>query len=311
MAARGYTKHQRWESPATIGFLGATKHSAWSEFIPPFEQRLRDLGWIDGHNLHIDYRWADGRADQYGKIAKDFVARGVDAIVTASTPAAAAAKAATKSIPIVVASAGDPVGTGLVHSLAHPGGNLTGLSNGQTDLAGKRLDVLRAVVPNLQTLAIIGNRASHNVRLEMDALQKSARKLKIDTIIRDIRRAPQIAPAIKQLKDKADALYVCTDPFVVHHAVSINTLATSAGLPTLHAFRDHVERGGLISYGPDFRAMFRSAADLVDKVLRGVKPADIAVKLEKKRETVINLNTAKALGLTIPKRVRRGADTIQ
>lgn len=312
MPAGEFIKRQGWERPATIGFLGATKHAAWSDFIAPFEHGLRDLGWIAGHNLEIDYRWADdGRGDRYETMAKGFVERGVDVIVTAGTAAVAAAKKATKSIPIVFASAGDPVRTGLVRSLAHPGGNVTGLSNGQTDLAGKRLDLLREAIPGLRTLAIIGNRASHNVRLEMDALQKSARKLKIDTIIRDIRRAPQIAPAIKQLKDKADALYVCTDPFVVHHAVSINTLATSAGLPTLHAFRDHVERGGLISYGPDFRAMFRSAADLVDKVLRGVKPADIAVKLEKKRETVINLNTAKALGLTIPKRVRRGADTIQ
>lgn len=311
MAARGYSKHERWEKPAIIGFLGATKHSAWSEFIPPFEQRLRELGWIDGHNIEIDYRWADGREDRYGKIARDFVGRGVDVIVTAGTPAVIAAKKATRTIPIVFAAAGDPVRTGLVRSLAHPGGNVTGLSNGQTDLAGKRLDVLRAAVPGLHELAIIGNRASHNVRLEMDELQKKARRLRIGTVTRNIRQAPQIAPAIKRLKGKADALYVCTDPFVTHHGVSINTLATSAGLPTMQAFRHHIEAGGLISYGPDFRDMFGRAADLVDKILRGAKPADIPVKLEKKHELVINLNTAKALGLTIPKRVRRRANVIR
>jgi len=311
MAARGYTKREHWEKPATIGFLGATKHSAWSEFVPPFEQRLRELGWIDGHNVAIVFRWADGQAGRYGQIAKDFSGDGVDLIVTAGTPAVVAAKKATKTIPIVFAAAGDPVGTGLVASLARPGGNVTGLSNGQTDLAGKRLDILRQALRHLKKLAILGNRASHNVRLEMDALQKRARRLGVDTVIVDVRQAPQIAPAIKRLKGKADALYVCTDPFVTHHQVSINTLATSAGLPTMQAFRHHIESGGLISYGPDFRTMFGRAAEVVDKILRGAKPADIPVKLEKKHELVVNLNTARALGLTIPKRVRRRADVIR
>jgi putative tryptophan/tyrosine transport system substrate-binding protein len=308
---RAYTRHQRWARPARIGFLGATKHAAWSEFITPFEKRLRELGWIDGHNLEIDYRWAEGRQDRYEKIAKDFARRAVDVIVTSGTPTVMAAKRATKSIPIVFAAAGDPVGTGLVASLAHPGGNVTGMSNGQTDLAGKRLDVLREAVPGLGKLAILGNRASANVRLEMDAIQKRARKLGIATLICDIRRQPQIAPAIKRLKGKADALYVCTDPFIVHHGVSINTLATGLKLPTMHAFRDHAEAGGLISYGPNFRNMFGHAADVVDKVLRGAKPADIPVKQENRCELVLNLNTARALGLRIPKRLRRRAEVVQ
>jgi putative ABC transport system substrate-binding protein len=311
MATREFVKHQRWERPASIGFLGATKQSAWSEFIPPFEQRLRELGWIDGHNLEIDYRWADGRPDRYGKIAKAFVERGVDIIVTAGTPAVAAAKKTTKAVPIVFATAGDPVRTGLVHSLGRPGGNVTGLSNGQTDLAGKRLDLLRETVPGLRTLAILGNRASQNVQLEMEAVQKAARRLGIGTIVVDVRDEPQIAPAIKRLKGKAEAIYVCTDPFVTHHRIAINMLAAGAGLPTVHAFRHHTEGGGLLSYGPDFRDLFRQAADLVDKVLRGTKPADIPVKQEKKCELVVNLNTAKALGVTIPKRVRQRADTIR
>jgi putative ABC transport system substrate-binding protein len=311
MAARGYIKHERWERPATIGFLGATKHKAWSEFIPPFEQRLRELGWIDGHNLEIDYRWADGRADHYGKIAKAFVDRAVDVIVTAGTPAVAAAKKTTKAIPIVFTTAGDPARTGLVQSLARPGGNVTGLSNGQTDLAGKRLELLREAVPHLKELAILGNRASQNVQLEMDAVQKAARRLRIGTVIVDIRDEPQIAPAIKKLKGKADALYVCTDPFVTHHRIAINTLAVGAGLPTIHAFRHHVEDGGLMSYGPDFRDLFRQGADIVDKVLRGTKPADVPVKLEKKCELVINLNTARALGLSIPQKLRSRADIVR
>jgi putative tryptophan/tyrosine transport system substrate-binding protein len=311
MAARGFIKHERWERPATIGFLGATKHSAWSEFIPPFEQRLRELGWIDGHNLEIDYQWADGRADRYGKIAKGFVDRGVDVIVTAGTPAVAAAKKTTKAIPIVFTTAGDPARTGLVQTLARPGGNVTGLSNGQTDLAGKRLELLHDAVPGLHELAILGNRASQNVQLEMDAVQKAARRLKIGTVVVDVREESQIAPAIKKLKGKADALYVCTDPFVTHHRIGINTLAVAAGLPTVHAFRHHAEGGGLMSYGPDFRDLFRQGADLVDKVLRGTKPADIPVKLEKKCELVINMNTAKALGLNVPQKVRSRADVVK
>lgn len=311
MPAREYIKRQPWERPATIGFLGATKQSAWSEFIPSFEQRLRELGWIDGHNLEIDFQWADGRADRYGKIAKGFVDRGVDVIVTAGTPAVLAAKKATKAVPIVFATAGDPVRSGLVRSLAHPGGNVTGLSNGQTDLAGKRLELLHETVPGLHQLAILGNRASDNVRLEMEALQKSARRLGVGAVTVDVREEPKIASSIKQLKGKADALYVCTDPFVTHHRVGINTLAASAGLPTMHAFRHHVEAGGLISYGPDFRDLFRDAADIVDRILRGAKPADIPVKQEKRCELVVNLNTAKALGLNIPKRVRRRAAVIR
>lgn len=311
MTEHGYVKQQRWERPATIGFLGATKHSAWSEFVPHFEHRMRELGWIDGHNLEIDYRWADGQANRYKQIAQVFAGRGVDIIVTAGTSAVLAAKSATKSIPIVFAAAGDPVRTGLVHSLARPGGNVTGLSNGQTDLARKRLDVLRQALPEMQVLAILGNRDCHNVRLEMDALQKRARKLRVETVIIDVRHEPEIAPAIKRLKGKAEALYVCTDPFVTHHRVTVNSLAMSAGLPTMQAFRHHIESGGLISYGPDFRDMFGQAADFVDKILRGTNPANLPVKEEKKHELVINLNTAKALGLKIPRRVRRRAETIR
>src|SRR5579864_8978316 len=232
MATHGYVKQHGWQKPAIIGLLGATKASAWNDFVPAFERRLRQLGWVDGDNLEIDYRWADGQADRYGKIAKQFVDRGVDVIVTAGTAPVAAAMKVTKKIPIVFASAGDPVRTKLVRSLARPGGNVTGLSNGQTDLAGKRLALLCKAVPGLQrprrgsrkaarglsTLAVMGNGASANARLEMDAVRRHARKLRIGNVIEcDIRREAQIAPAIKSLQGKADALYVCTDPFVTHH----------------------------------------------------------------------------------------------
>ena len=311
MATLGFVKQERWERPAVIGFFGATKHSAWSEFVPPFEHRLRQLGWIDGHNLEIDFRWADGRADRYGKTAEGLAGRGVDVILTAGTPAVVAAKRATKSIPIVFAAAGDPVGTGLVRSLAKPGGNVTGISNGQTALAAKRLDLLKDAVPGLNELAILGNRGSQNVQLEMAAVQKHARKLKINTILLDVRDEAQLAPAIKRAAEKAQALYVCTDPFVTHHRVGINTMAAGAGLPTMHAFRHHAEAGGLMSYGPDFRDLFHQAADIVDRILRGSEPADIPVKLATNPELVVNLHTAKALGMRLPKSIRRRADVIR
>jgi putative ABC transport system substrate-binding protein len=291
--------------------LGATTHTVWSAFVAAFEHRLRELGWINGSNIVIEYRWAEGRQERYAKIADGFVRDEVDLIVTSGTAPTIAAKNATAAIPIVFAAAGDPVGTKLVASLARPGRNVTGLSNGQTNLGRTRLELLRAVVPDLQRLAILGNRGTHNVRLEMDQVRNRARRLKIETVICDTRNAAQIAPAIKRLKGKADALYVCTDPLITHYRISINTLAASAKLPTMHAFRDYVEAGGLISYGPDFRELFSRAADLVDKILHGTKPADIPVKLQKKCELVVNLTTARALGLTIPKRIRGRAETIR
>lgn len=311
MALHTYSKQHHWAKPATIGFLGATTPSAWSAFVSAFEQRLHDAGWINGHNIEIDYRWAEGRHDRYDKIAKDLVGRGVDIIVTSGTPAVIAAKKATKKIPIVFAAAGDPVRSGLVGSLAHPGGNVTGMSNRQTDLAARRLDELHKALPRLKRLAIVGNRANHVIRLEIEQLEKRARPLKIEIVRRDIRHAAQIAPVIKRLRGKVDAIYVCTDPLLTRHMISLNILAASAKLPTMHAFRNYVEAGGLLSYGPDFRHHFQNAADLTDQILRGKNPGTIPVKQNKRCELVINLNTARALGLSIPKGVRRRAEAVQ
>jgi putative ABC transport system substrate-binding protein len=302
---------RNWARPATIGFLGATTHSVWSAFVAAFEHRLRELGWVDGSNVAIEYRWAEGRKERYASIAKEFVRRDVDIIVTSGTAPVMAAKKATSVIPIVFAAAGDPVGTKLVASLARPGRNITGLSNGQTSLAGKRLDLLSEIVPDLKRLAILGNFETHNARLEMEQVQKKARRRGIETIKCNVRNAAQIATAIKRLKGKADALYVCTDPLITHHRNSINTSASSARLPTMHAFRDYVEAGGLMSYGPDFRNMFQRAADIVDKILHGSKSANIPIKEEKKCELVVNLSTAHALGLSIPKGLRRRAELIR
>jgi putative ABC transport system substrate-binding protein len=310
MPSRKFTLHHRWVRHATIGFLGATKPAVWSAFVTAFDARLHELGWNDGGNIDIDYQWAEGRNDLYAKHLKSFVAKDVDVIVTSGTPGVLAAKKATKSIPIVFAAAGDPVRSKLVASLDHPGGNVTGLSNGQADLAGKRLDELRKVVPNLRRLALIGNYSNHIVVSEMEQVQKKAGR-RIEIEVCDVRREGQIGSSIKRLRGKVDALYVCTDPLLTTHHIAVNTAAASARLPTMHAFREYVDGGGLMSYGPDFRAMFSNAAELVDKILRGAQPADIPVKIQKNFELVINQTTAHALGLTIPAGVRKRATMIR
>jgi ABC-type uncharacterized transport system substrate-binding protein len=311
MAARKFTLHRTWARQVTVGFLGATNPTVWGPFLATFDKRMRELGWIDGANISVEQHWSHGRPDLHAGFAQDFAGREVDVIVTSGTQAVIAAKKEAKTIPIVFASAGDPVRTKLVKTLKKPGGNVTGLSNGQTGLARRRLDELRKMVPELERLAILANCGSSVIPLEIAQIKTRARQLGIDTVICDVRKAADIGPAIKRLRGKADALYVCTDPFITTHQVAINTAAASAHLPTMHAFREYVEAGGLMSYGPDFRAMFGKAADLADKILRGTKPADLAVKVQTKCELIINPHTAHALGLRIPKAVRRRATIIR
>jgi putative tryptophan/tyrosine transport system substrate-binding protein len=284
----------------TIGFLGATTPTIWSSFVAAFLQRLRELGWIDGHNLAIEYRWAEGREDRYDDLAADLVRHKVDVIVTGGTSAVIAVKQATSVIPIVFATAGDPVGTGLVASLSRPGANVTGLSNQQTDLASYRLELLREVVPSIKHVALLGNVSSPNVVLEMNAVQAAAPKLGVETIRLEIEKAGEIVSSIESLKGRADALYVSTDPLLTVNQVSINTLAIKERLPTINAFRQYVEAGALMSYGPNFPDLFRRAADLVDKILHGAKPSELPVEQPVKFDLIINLTTARALGLTIP-----------
>jgi putative ABC transport system substrate-binding protein len=284
----------------TIGFLGATTPSIWSAFVGAFLQRLRELGWVDGRNIAIEYRWAEGRGDRYAEFAAEFVHLKVDVIVTAGTGPTFAVKKATSVIPIVFAAAGDPVGTGLVASLSRPGGNMTGLSNQQTDLAGNRLELLREVVPGLRRLAVMGNADTPNVRLEMNEVQSAAATFGFEVTTLNIRTTDDIAPGLEALRGRVDALYVCTDPLITTHRIRINTLAISARLPTMYAFREYVQAGGLMSYGPNFPDLFRRAGDFVDKILRGTKPADIPVEQPVKFDLIINLTTAKALGLAIP-----------
>jgi putative tryptophan/tyrosine transport system substrate-binding protein len=294
----------------TIGFLGPLTQSAQSEWTAAFVQRMREHGWIEGRTVAIEYRWGEGRSERLAEIAAEFVRLKVDIIVTGGTAAVIAAKRATSVIPIVFGVAGDPVGTGLVVSLARPGGTVTGLSNQSAELAGKRIGVLREVVPDLRRLAIMANMSSPIGVLEMGEVQAAARMLGLEVASLEIRRTEDIAPAIEALKGRADALFVVTDPLVNTNRVQINALALDARLPTMHAGRDYVEAGGLISYGPNFAELFRRAADYVDKILRGAKPADLPVEQPTKFDLVVSVKTAKALGLELSPTLLARADEV-
>jgi putative tryptophan/tyrosine transport system substrate-binding protein len=305
LAARG----QQAGNLPTIGFLGASTPAAWSQWNAAFVRRLRELGWIEGRTVAIEYRWAEGRSERYTEIAAEFVRLKVDVIVTVGS-AIAAAKQTTSVIPIVFAVAVDPVGTGLVASLARPGGNVTGLSMQSTDLAAKRLELLREVLPGLRRLAIMANVGYPAAVLEKGEVQAAARKLGLDVDTLEIRRPEDIAPAFGALKSGAQALYVCTDSLVNAYHARINTLALGARLPTIYSTRAFLEAGGLMSYGANNADLFRRAADYVDKILRGAKPGEIPVEQPTKFELGINLKTAKALGLTIPEAFLLRADEV-
>ncbi|MGB6810631.1 MAG: ABC transporter substrate-binding protein [Pseudolabrys sp.] len=283
-----------------IGFLGAGTASSGNQWSAAFVQRLRELGWIEGQTVAIEYRWADGRSERFAEIAAEFARLKVAVIVTYANTAAAATKRTVTTIPIVFAAAGDPVGTGLVASLARPGANVTGLSLQQTDLASKRLEILRDLLPNLHTLAILANAGSPNAVLEMEEADAAARRLGLAIVRSEVRKTEDFAPTFDTLKGRVEALYICTDPLLTTNRQAINTLALGVRLPTVSGFREYVEAGGLMSYGPNFPDLFRRAAEYADKILRGTKPADLPVEQPTKFDLVINLTTAKALGLTIP-----------
>ena len=292
-----------------IGFLGASP-SIESQRVAAFVQRLRELAWIDGRNLAIEYRWAEGRNERYAENAAELVRLKVDVIVTSATPPTLAAEQATAVIPIVFAAVSDPVGSGLVASLARPGGNVTGLANQISDTAGKKLELLREVVPGLRRLAIMVNVGNPASVLDMSEAQAAARTVGLEVTTSEIRRADDIAPAFEALKDRADALYLSPDPLMNTNRTGINILAVGARLPTMHGSREYAEAGGLMSYGPNLPNHFRRAADFVDKILRGAKPADIPVEQPTKFDLIINLTTAKALRLKIPESLLLRADEV-
>ena len=294
----------------TIGFLSPATALVASERIAVFVKRLRELGWIEGRNVAIEYRWADGATERFAELATELVRLKVDVIATWGTATAVAAKQATSVIPIVFTVVGDPVGSGLVGSLARPGGNVTGLSTQHADAAGKRLELLREVVSNLRRLAILANIGNPGPVLEMREVREAARTLGLEVAAVPVRRGEDIASAIAAIKGEAQALYVVGDALVNTNRDRINSMALEARLPTMHGFREIVAAGGLISFAPNYLDLFRRAAEYVDKILRGAKPGDLPVEQPTRFELVINLKTAKALGLEVPPVLLARADEV-
>ena len=298
------------QAAKTIGFLGASSADTAGPWVAAFVRRLRELGWIEGKNVIIEYRWAEARTERYSEIAAELASRNVDVIVTWASAPVLAAKHTTTTIPIVFAAQMDPVGAGVVASLARPGGNVTGMSIQQTDTAGKRIELLREITPKLARLAVMANADAPGAMLEMQEVVRTARNLGLEAIPIEVRQADEIFSSIGSLKDRADALYVATDPLVFNNRVRINAMARAQLLPTIYGSREYVDAGALMSYGPNWADLFRHAAEQVDKVLRGTKPADIPVEQPTKFDFVVNAKTAKALGIELPGSLIARADEV-
>jgi putative ABC transport system substrate-binding protein len=288
--------------------LGASA-AGFAPWAAAFAARLRDLGWVEGQTVAIEHRWSEGRPERYAEIAAEFVRLKVDVILTVGSAVPIVRQTATAT-PIVFAVAIDPVGSGLVASLAKPGGNVTGLSIQANELAGKRIELLREVLPQFRRLAILFNADNTQPVLEMGEAQAEARRLGLEIIPLAIRRTEDIGPAFQDLKTKVDAVYVAVDQLIVANRPRILSLAVAERLPTVFSERDFAKAGALMSYGPSYSELFRHSADYVDRILRGTKPADIPVEQPTKFELVINTTTAKALGITVPASLLARADEV-
>jgi ABC-type uncharacterized transport system substrate-binding protein len=309
-AAWPLAAHAQQMKLPTIGLLGGATASAQAQWTAAFVERLRELGWVEGQTVAIEYRWVEGRFERSPAIIAEFVRLKVDVIVTNATPNVVAAKQVTSVIPIVFPSAGDPVSTGLVASLARPGGNVTGLSVQSAELVQKLVQLLRELLPNFGRLAMLYHIGNPVTAMQADAVKAAAGKFGLDVAVVEIRRAEDIAPAIAALEGRTDALIVPSEPLYNTNRIQIISWALRARLPTIYFDRVYVETGGLMSYGPNWPSRWRRAAEIVDKILRGAKPADIPVEQLTAFQLVINLKTAKALGLTLPRNLLVRADEL-
>jgi putative ABC transport system substrate-binding protein len=294
-----------------IGFLGNSTAALEANLVEPFRDGLRELGYEEGRNVLIDYRWAEGDYQRFPALIAELIALQVDVFVTAGTPAALAVKKATTSIPLVMVAVGDPVGTGLVASFARPGGNSTGLTSLTPELEGKRLELLREVVPKLSYVAILWNPDNAYMITTEREVQAAAKVLRMKVLSLGVRTPEELDTAFASiLREQPGALNVLADRLFLHNRTHIVDFALHHRLPGVHAYRELVLAGGLMSYGPSYADMHRRAAIYVDKILKGVKPADLPVQAPTKFELVINLKTAKALGLTVPPTLVALADEV-
>jgi putative tryptophan/tyrosine transport system substrate-binding protein len=296
-----------------IGFLGNSTAALEANLVGPFREGLRDLGYVEGRNVLIEYRWAEGKYDRFPALIGELLALKVAVIVTAGTPATLAVKKATTSVPLVMTAVGDPVGTGIVPSLSHPGGNITGLTAISTEMDAKRLELLREVVPSVSYIALLWNAASPLQVLAEKQVQAAAQVLRMRVLSLGVKTEEEIKSALAVMaRERPDALLVLADRLLLHHRALIMDFATRHRLPGVHAYRELVEAGGLMSFGPSYADMHKRAAYFVDRILKGAKPGDLPVERPRTFELVINLKVAKALGLMIPQSVLlRGTEIIQ
>jgi putative ABC transport system substrate-binding protein len=294
-----------------VGFLGNSTATLEANLVGPFRDGLRDLGYVEGRTILVEYRWGEGNYERFPSLIAELIALKVDVIVTAGTPASLAVKKATTSIPLVMVAVGDPVGSGLVASLARPGGNITGLTSISPDLEGKRLELLREVIPGVSHIAVLWNSVSSSQVIQEKEVQAAAQRLRMKVLSLGVRSSEQIENAFATIvRERPGALLVLADRLFLHHRDRIMDFAAKQGLPGVHAYRELVESGGLMSYGPSYASMHRRAADYVDKILKGAKAGDLPIEQPAKFELVINLKTAKALGLTIPQSLLLRADEV-
>jgi len=292
-----------------IGFL--SPGSATSSPTDAFRQGLRELGYVEGQNLVVEYRWVDGDIARLPALAAELVRLRVDVLVATTNPAVLAARQATSTIPIVFAASSDPVGTGLVASLAHPGGNVTGLSLVTPELSGKRLQLLRETLPQLARVALLWDAGNVGMADRVKETEAAARQLGVALHVEWVRDLAGLDRAFATLAQaRPDAFLTTVEPFTGDHRQRIVAFAAQQRLPAMYEERDFVDAGGLMAYGPNLAANYRRAATYVDKILKGAKPADLPVEQPTKFELVINLKTAKALGLTIPQSVLIRADEV-
>jgi putative ABC transport system substrate-binding protein len=296
-----------------VGYLGSSSPSLESHYVEAFLQKLHALGYVEGQNVAIEYRWADGHDARLPGLAAELVHLNPDVIVTTGTPSAFAAKQATKAIPIVMASAGDPVRSGLVASLAHPGGNVTGFTVLGPELEGKRLELLKQALPRISRVAVLWNPANPAIKFYYQEAQAAARVLRVtlEPVV-EVRRVEDLDGGLARIAAAGpQALIVLADRFLLAHRARIVEFATARRLPGMYAYRGYVDAGGLMSYAPSDIELFRGAAGYVDKILKGAKPEDLPVQEPPKFEFVINLKAARSLGLTIPPALLAGAEVVQ
>ena len=314
-AAVAWPLAARAQQPAAkvprIGFLGNSTAELEANLVRPFRDGLRALGYEEGRNIVIEYRWAEGEYERFPALIAELTALKVDVIVTAGTPASLAVKKATTSIPLVMVAVGEPVATGLVASLGRPGGNITGLTSMSSEMEGKRLELLKEVVPKISHVAVLWNAASPIQAIEEGEVRAAAQVLGMKMLSLGVRTQEEIEDALAAIvRERPGALLVLADRLFLHHRTHIMDFAAQHRLPGVHAYRELVEAGGLMSYGPSYADMHRRAATYVDKILKGAKPADLPVERPTKFEMVINLKTAKALGLEVPPTLLTRADEV-